>query len=471
MDVLDFPVYGDYDDGEYEFSNEQYEYVDVSDHSAYNIPFMELVRTCIMPVLTQGLNDAAVVLFCCFASFTVSCIIPESAFWRQRAINAFAALCGLCALFSVFGEDCYLLALVGASGYVLLWLGTAMSVLQFLQLQGFVVVVVAVTYVVLFEFKFGKATVVHKIRGAQMIIFMKILSLAHLDKPLLPSLLEYCGYIFCPGTVVFGPWISLDQYRLWSAKSHLLTVRNLIRSLWNFMQSFCLSFFCLSCSTCLMTWIFPFVINKWAEAYRTAAMFRYSHYFISYLSECTLIGMGITGVPVVKMLKIELPRSLVEVVEFWNIPMRNWLKRHVFWNVRKRLGVPAALAITYAASSLLHGLNFQLSAVLLSLAVFTYGEHRLRRELSEIYSACIQARSCRECQHKNTTKNPFVIATNLAFGVLAIFQLAYLGMMFDASPTQEQGYGYEHTLSKWSAMGFSGHYIALFMMVTQYLLR
>jgi len=51
-----------------------------------------------------------------------------------------------------------------------------------------------------------------------------------------------------------------------------------------------------------------------------------------------------------------------------------------------------AVLSTYVASSLLHGLNFQLSAVLLSLGAYTYVEYMLRQKLANTFRACILVR-------------------------------------------------------------------------------
>lgn len=65
---------------------------------------------------------------------------------------------------------------------------------------------------------------------------------------------------------------------------------------------------------------------RWFLAYRDALSFRTSHYFVSYLSEATAITAGIETMTVTRPFQIELPRSLVEVVINWNIPMHTWLK-------------------------------------------------------------------------------------------------------------------------------------------------
>ena len=83
--------------------------------------------------------------------------------------------------------------------------------------------------------------------------------------------------------------------------------------------------------------------QKWISAYRDAMSFRASHYFISFMSEASAVaaGFGYTppdvtsarsrwDVPVTEPHNIEVPRSLVDVVVSWNIPMHKWLKKCKF---------------------------------------------------------------------------------------------------------------------------------------------
>lgn len=56
----------------------------------------------------------------------------------------------------------------------------------------------------------------HKIRGAQMILAMKVISLSF-DSDIgtiqnVPPPLDYAGYVFNVGTCVFGPWVSYRDY-------------------------------------------------------------------------------------------------------------------------------------------------------------------------------------------------------------------------------------------------------------------
>ena len=130
------------------------------------------------------------------------------------------------------------------------------------------------------------------------------------------------------------------------------------------------------------------------------------------------------------------------------------------FRVAKPYGAFCALLGTYGISALLHGLNFQLGAVLLSLGFYTYTEHVTRRKLSHVFSACIQARKCgTNCDHSWKENNWMVKLSNLAMSLLAMFHLAYLGLMFDSSQLQEEGYSYYHVLSKWRWLNFSSHWI------------
>ena len=130
--------------------------------------------------------------------------------------------------------------------------------------------------------------------------------------------------------------------------------------------------------------------------------------------------------------------------------------------------------MTYLASSLLHGLNFQLAAVLLSLGFYTYIEYQIRNILANEFKACIAAKQCplNGCNHEHTSKNCYwVNLINMSFSDLAIFHLAYLGLMFNTSESQETGYSYNHTLKKWSELGFASHWVVLFFYCTYFLIR
>jgi porcupine-like protein len=63
-------------------------------------------------------------------------------------------------------------------------------------------------------------------------------------------------------------------------------------------------------------------------AFRDALGFRASHYFICFIASSIMLtgGYPLSQTLITKPLEIEVPRSLVQVVISWNIPMHNWLK-------------------------------------------------------------------------------------------------------------------------------------------------
>ncbi|KAK2897087.1 protein-serine O-palmitoleoyltransferase porcupine-like isoform X1 [Channa argus] len=318
----------------------------------------------------------------------------------------------------------------------------------------------------------------HKIRGSQMVVAMKAISLAFdLDRGSvgsLPSPSEFLGYVFFVGTVVFGPWINFSSYK------NAVEGRKLS---WSWLQSSSISLLksqiCLLVSTCVAPYLFLIFIpihgntvtEKWLRAYENAVSFHFSNYFVGHLSEGTsmLAGAGFTedkdniswDMSVVKPLNVEMPRSMVLVVTSWNIPMSQWLKTYVFKNAMK-LGTFPAVLVTYTASALLHGLSFHLGAVLLSLGFITYVEHVLRKRLAFILSACILSRPCTSgCSHQHK-KEHWVMLLNLAFSLLTIFHLTYLGSMFDPGVDEqeaEEGYTAIHTIQRWSELNWMSHWV------------
>ncbi|XP_076244843.1 protein-serine O-palmitoleoyltransferase por [Calliopsis andreniformis] len=313
----------------------------------------------------------------------------------------------------------------------------------------------------------------HKIRSVVMTMAMKTISVAidKVDSNDLPDVYSYMGYTFCGVTCLFGPWMSFKDY---------ISIRNTNNQdkwwiLYTVQYGF-LSFLFLTMSNCWTQWMVMDNSWKWLLAYRDALSFRTSHYFISYIASTLLLLGGFPNAltTIVKPLKIEFPRSLVQVVIYWNMPMHFWLKTYIFRPSMKYLGKFGAVTVTYLTSALLHGLNFQLAAVLLSLGFYTYVEFQLRSMLASIFDACIASKQCakNKCTHTHNTHNSWwVFLTNMMFSGLSVFHLAYLGLMFDTSELQETGYSYVHTIEKWSQLGFVSHWVVFATYCIYFLIR
>ncbi|XP_058805464.1 protein-serine O-palmitoleoyltransferase porcupine [Phymastichus coffea] len=302
----------------------------------------------------------------------------------------------------------------------------------------------------------------HSIKSVIMVASMKASSVAIdiIESDTRVNCFEYAGYMLCSATTLFGPWVSFENYKN-------LYRKTTYKLLWIFVSIgyMAVAFFFLCVSNCWTNWILSDNAGKWMLGFRDALSFRTSHYFICFLASSLMMvsGFPISQTLITKPLEIEVPRSLVQVVVSWNIPMHNWLKTYVFRPSRRQLGRFGTIILTYAVSALLHGLNFQIAAVLLSLGFYTFIEYQLRNTLANVFDACITSKQCslHKCEHSRTLINCYwVILVNVAFSALAIFHLAYLGLPFDRSTGQETGYCFEHTIEKWSQYGYSSHLAA-----------
>ncbi len=136
-------------------------------------------------------------------------------------------------------------------------------------------------------------------------------------------------------------------------------------------------------------------------------------------------------------------------------------------------GTFRAVLWTFAVSSMLHGLNFGLTSVLLSLGLYTYVEHTLREKLANIFDACVKSRKCpSNCSHSWKSDNILVVMVNIAFFILACFNLAYLGVMIsktynesDTGPAEPpSGLNSIYAdLEKWSELSFLSHFVMIFI--------
>lgn len=204
--------------------------------------------------------------------------------------------------------------------------------------------------------------------------------------------------------------------------------------------------------------------------YLVALEFRTSHYFFGYMST-GLLSFWVEPSDkekfrVCDLAKIEYPRSLLEVVKFWNLPTHQWLKYHVFWPTKKHLSnVYIPLGLTYVVSSMLHGMKFHIWAVLLTLGFSTWIEHRLRVLLSRRYNACLLTNKCEynlqsTCMrgHSRTPSNSLLVnIINLCFTFFAMTHLAYLGCIFVGNTDQAS---YTDALAIWSELYFFAHLIS-----------
>lgn len=429
----------------------------------------QLAQSCGLSTLEQGLQQVwrlLVLCLLCRVTFRLGC--------ASALKHLVSALAGIYSLSLFFQLHVLWVLLLSALCYLVLLLNQKSGRL------GVLLSVLILIFLLTGELHFIDPVIWNKIRGSQMVVAMKAISLAFdLDRGAvssLPSPSQFFGYTLFVGNAVFGPWITFSSY-MNAVEGKKLS--------WSWLQSCTVSLLksqlCLVVSTCIAPYLFPLFIpitgntlsHKWLHAYENAVSFHFSNYFVGHLSEGTsmLAGAGFSqekdntrwDMSVVKPLHVELPRSMVLVVTSWNIPMSQWLKTYVFKNAIK-LGSFAAILVTYTASALLHGLSFHLGAVLLSLGFITYIEHVLRKKLAIVFSACILTRPCPfDCSHQHK-REIWVLLINLWFSFLALFHLTYLGSMFDPGLSEEEaeeGYAAVHTIQRWSELNWASHWIVL----------
>ncbi|KAK3859229.1 hypothetical protein Pcinc_034634 [Petrolisthes cinctipes] len=449
VDYVDY-----YEEDVYELpkSWENLEDGEVGETSSYSLA--ELYEYCVVPTVSDSAHHLFNLLVWSFI-FTLTTRIVRVPSWFTHVSSA---ICGSIVVWGLFGSRV---------GYVAVLASVALTTLVFSHcalktLRGPITCCACIAFLVICEVWWADPVVWHSIRGPQMVVLMKLVSVGFdLDSSsirALPGPLEMLGYILNPGTIIFGPWLSFNAY--------MKVLQPMSWGWWLIpavLMRLISSVVFLLLSTCYTSWILPEDLNRWGAAYRDALSFRSSHYFVSYMSEMSALLAGLDVERVAKPVYVEMPRSLVEVVIYWNMPMHYWLKTYIFKTARSRFGIFLAIIFTYAMSAIFHGLNFQLAAVLLSLGFYTYVEHSLRIKLASAFDACVLARPCPEtCSHQQKGWSYFTLMVNFVLGAVAVFHLAYLGIMFgSSSQEQESGYSMTHTLSKWSGLNFASHWVVL----------
>lgn len=286
--------------------------------------------------------------------------------------------------------------------------------------------------------------------------------------------LSILAYFLHPASCIFGPWhIRTTDHRFDDGKNFVTFKQQIVKSIRLLIQTISILFV----SDCLLDYVVD-RLEYYQETYNIctplviffrAQQFRFSHYSFCYLtlSMLSLWANPVETFKICNILKVEWPRSLVQVVISWNIPMHIWLRDHIFKPAKNQFeNVPLAILITYLVSSTLHGIKFHIWAVLLSLGLLTLVEFELRKKLACRLNACILAKDCRvssdgDCiaNHKLTKKNSIrVKIINLSFSILAIFHLAYLGYIFKQNTDQAS---YIDALETWRSVYYYSPIIGL----------
>lgn len=215
--------------------------------------FRELSRGCVFPTAQQGLEQVWPLLVVCLGSrLAWRVALP---LWLKHLVTVSG---GLYCLHHFFQRQMVWVVLLSVLCYTMLFL------CRHSRHRGVLLSATILVYLLLGEFHMVDTISWHKMRGAQMIVAMKAISLGFdLDQgsvTSMPSPVEFMGYIYFVGTVIFGPWISFSSYR------QSLDCRPMTYTWFHkVMSSLVKSLVCLVVSTCVAPYLFPYFIPVYSE--------------------------------------------------------------------------------------------------------------------------------------------------------------------------------------------------------------
>uniref|UniRef100_A0AC35UIC7 Protein-serine O-palmitoleoyltransferase porcupine n=1 Tax=Rhabditophanes sp. KR3021 TaxID=114890 RepID=A0AC35UIC7_9BILA len=329
-------------------------------------------------------------LIICFIAFKLNSIFVHLA----------SGVLGICALHWIFAKDHII-------NIHLLFFVISYQATNFREYHKLLPLAINIFVMVMFQLSFD-AQFYTTIRGSLMIMAMKMstFQITPLD-----GIVNAFSYAFSPDHI--------DTYKRKSNYDVLTPISFCTTSLVYLVMSSC---------------VYPFLSASYnvEYAYVTAQTFRFSHYFVNDLSFALASIAGVKPLTGNSWtLKTEFPRSMKDVSYYWNIGMSHFFK--------------STIAV-FTISSALHGFNFQLTAVLLSMGVYAMVEIKLRKKLASKFDCCCLCKRCNtDCKHTYKTYQVRSLVLNSMFVCLNMYHLMYLGAPFDNSAA-DTGYSFTHTL-------------------------
>ncbi|KAL4135728.1 hypothetical protein QTP88_007323 [Uroleucon formosanum] len=458
-----------------------------------NLTFRQLCAQCVVPAVwsTGNLLGTTLILCIFFRLFIVICnkikVVPEA------VLHTVCAICGVLplVLFHEDGDLCQLLLQIVL--YPMFCYIVSIICILTLKHHSSIVFSIIILFTLFYRECFTNDSKWQKTKSAHMLMSMKAMTiLFDIQSNKLytfPSVPQYTGYMMCAGTVYLGPFLTFQEYSNAFSLSVYWDKTKVCHLIWKVI----ISLLCFVLSICVVDWLFNqylltnnksnSIINIFLTMYKQALEFRTGHYFIAYASTVFAIVCGYhseynSEILVTRPLIMEWPRSLLHVVVHWNAPMHYWLKKYVFEEVlkygnknKKHQNRIIAVGTTYLVSSLLHGLERRLSAVLLSLAAYTYVEHQMRIKLALRFPNKFSYYDKSKYPHHDSKtylsssnqNNWFFWSINIMFTILNIIHLAYLGSVIDMSVSNSYSTTYQESFAPWSRVLYFSHFIVLFM--------
>ena len=143
-----------------------------------------------------------------------------TSFATENMPHIISTAIGIFALWSIFDSFVIYQILLTFIAWITLHISNELG-----HSRGLLCSILCISYNLACEVAIVNHTEWHKIVGAQMVLSMKLISLAFdLDFAMdqdkkeneegfpHPSIFEYFGYALCPGNTIFGPWIPYKDY-------------------------------------------------------------------------------------------------------------------------------------------------------------------------------------------------------------------------------------------------------------------
>ncbi|CAB3399436.1 unnamed protein product [Caenorhabditis bovis] len=329
-----------------------------------------------------------------------------------------------------------------------------MYLISIRKLGGTKALVFSLAFILIAQFWLSPAEFM-SVRGVLMLQAMKVITVAYEEQDLRRrnTVFENLDYLFFPPTLLFGPYMTLEDFKKMKNKVESTKLREYLTYLFALIIIF-IGSFALVFSTCFADEIpiYYGIVDSWL----VALSFRASHYFVSAVAQGIAIFFGIDVIST-NILKIEFPRSIASLVIAWSPPMHKFLHTYVFKKSPFRQPF-RKIMYTFLISSLLHGVDTQIAFTLFALGFIGYCESELRRKIAQRYSMCVKSKECDDkCKHRHKYDDLLVLLINAFFGVLTMYHLVFTGMSF-VDEYAQIGYPFLHIIYTWR-----DHYYASFI--------
>ncbi|XP_022915188.2 protein-serine O-palmitoleoyltransferase porcupine-like [Onthophagus taurus] len=308
----------------------------------------------------------------------------------------------------------------------------------------YTITLILTTILCLGEFFFPYERVWEGSRAIMMVMTMKVISISTDDYCLKRiTTVELVGYLLCPASVLFGPWMSMDTYTLNNVHRQKLSAKWFTQTI----QAFTYAMAHMILSNCLVQSITPisdafYIPMKWHEALRNSFAFRSSNYCTGYMAEFTMLTAGFNAYqhydeeqrwdyPVARPSNIECPRSMAVVLKNWNIPAYRFFKDCVY-SPFSEINYVCGLTMTFVLALLLNGFNARMMLILLTMGILSYSQEIIQDKLAYWFDCCCCVNPCDdECEHRFGPWNPITLIINGFNMVINVSHLAYLGYVMD----------------------------------------